>query len=152
MEDDRKGLYQLLGDKLLRNSGKEETTPSKALAGVKVVCLYFSASWCPPCKAFLPTLVSLYNDINSTEKRLEIVFVSGDDNEKEMIQEFNDMPWLGIPFDSPVGDQLAQEFGIQGIPALLIMNGDGSVATSEGRNHVRDQGNKCIDTWIKLIK
>ena len=51
------------------------TTPVSALAD-KVVGLYFSAHWCPPCHGFTPKLTEVYTVIKGTDKSLEIVFVS----------------------------------------------------------------------------
>ncbi len=30
------------------------------LAAVDIVCFYFSAHWCPPCRQFTPSLKSFY--------------------------------------------------------------------------------------------
>ena len=48
-------LCSLLGSKLLQGSTTIDT--SSALAGRRFIGLYFSASWCPPCRAFTPKLV-----------------------------------------------------------------------------------------------
>ena len=29
----------------------------------KIICLYFSASWCAPCKKFTPLLIDFYKEI-----------------------------------------------------------------------------------------
>ena len=66
----------------------------RALKGKKVA-VYFSASWCGPCRAFTPKLVNFYNAV-AKKKTLEIVFVSSDRNEKAMKQYMRhaSMPWL----------------------------------------------------------
>ncbi len=44
---------------LLRKGG--ETSPGKeVLKDKKVVVIYFSAHWCPPCRAFTPILKDFY--------------------------------------------------------------------------------------------
>ena len=44
---------------LLRQGG--ETSPGKeVLKDKKVVVIYFSAHWCPPCRAFTPILKDFY--------------------------------------------------------------------------------------------
>ena len=50
---------------------------AEALAG-KIVALYFSASWCPPCKLFTPVLKAAYEAANKAGKRFEVVWVSSD--------------------------------------------------------------------------
>ena len=46
-------ISSLLGDKVIRNNGEEVSTESLIDTG-KVVGLYFSAHWCPPCRAITP--------------------------------------------------------------------------------------------------
>ena len=33
---------------------------TEGIAGKNIVCLYFSAHWCPPCRAFTPVLKDFY--------------------------------------------------------------------------------------------
>ena len=39
--------------------------------GAPFLGLYFSAHWCPPCKAFTPKLVETYNKVKAAGKQLE---------------------------------------------------------------------------------
>jgi nucleoredoxin len=50
----------------------------QAFAGKEVIALYFSASWCGPCKRFTPMLVDVYNLLKSQGRGFEVVFVSGE--------------------------------------------------------------------------
>ena len=45
-----------------------------------IVMLYFSASWCPPCKQFTPKLATFYKQMKEEGKgrSLEIIFISAD--------------------------------------------------------------------------
>ena len=47
---------------------RDGMTDDTSVKNSKVVCLYFSASWCPPCKAFTPMLEEFYNEVNSDSK------------------------------------------------------------------------------------
>jgi nucleoredoxin len=52
-----------------------------------VLCLYFSAHWCPPCNEFTPKLGEFYREINKEcehiqDKIIEIIFVSCDKTEE----------------------------------------------------------------------
>jgi len=70
-------------------------------SGRRVLGLYFSAHWCPPCRMFNPDLVQFYTNFKATDRgdQLEIVFVSSD-QDKEGFQEYlSEMPWPALPFD-----------------------------------------------------
>ena len=62
------GLIELLGDKLLSKDGVGNTASS--LAGKKLVMLYFSAHWCPPCKTYTPELAQAYL---ASQKKDEVI-------------------------------------------------------------------------------
>merc|ERR1711935_749048 len=47
----------------------------------KHLMLYFSAHWCPPCKAFTPILSKAYTDLKSKRDDFELVFISSDQDE-----------------------------------------------------------------------
>ena len=49
----------------------------------QAVCIFFAASWCYPCKAFLPKLIEFYQDVNIEDKKLEIIYASSDKSEAE---------------------------------------------------------------------
>ncbi|KAK0074992.1 hypothetical protein PV326_011971, partial [Microctonus aethiopoides] len=40
--------------------------------------VYFSAHWCPPCRAFTPQLVDTYQRIRERGQNFEVIFVSSD--------------------------------------------------------------------------
>ncbi len=82
---------------LLAHDGTKK--PVTALSRTKVVGLYFSAHWCPPCRAFTPKLAATYNTITAAGKSFEIVFVSSDKDEATFASHYNLMPWLAVPFD-----------------------------------------------------
>lgn len=99
----------------------------------KVLGIYFSAHWCPPCKAFTPTLCDTYKEINKDEKKFEIIFVSSDQNEEEFKKYFAEMPFLALPYENAIKDDLSNYFEVEGIPMLIILDGDGKLITSSGR-------------------
>ena len=49
----------LIKGTLVKADGSQVQADS-ALNGKKVVCIYFSAHWCPPCRAFTPVLKDFY--------------------------------------------------------------------------------------------
>ena len=60
-------VWDAMGDEFM--SGDGETVELSALRGEgKVIGLYFSAHWCPPCKAFTPLLVKTYQKLKTAGK------------------------------------------------------------------------------------
>ena len=100
MSDGTAPFVSLLGDKLQKKGGDVVDTKS-ALAGKKLVALYFSAHWCPPCRQFTPMLANWYKS-NLKAKDMEIIFVSSDRDEKGFKDYFeNDHgDYLALPFDA----------------------------------------------------
>ena len=137
-----------LGNKFLFKSDLIETSPFKTH---KVVCLYFTASWCPPCQGFCPLLIDFYNDINSTEKQLEIILVSRDQNKDDFEEYYAQMPWLALPFNDDRIPNLAEKYGIKGIPILLVLKKNGEVATKTGKMDVTNEGSGAFDKWVGLM-
>ena len=113
-------LKNLLGDSLIKASAPVETA---SLVGEgKVVGLYFSAHWCPPCRGFTPKLAEFYKKFKASDKSdlLEIVFISSDRDEKSFSEYYNEMPWLALPFcdrNRKVKCLIFPSFGIRALSA-----------------------------------
>jgi len=107
--------------------------------GGKVVGIYFSAHWCPPCRGFTPQLAKLYTTYKGAGKNFEIVFASSDRDEKAFSEYFAEMPWLAIPYsERECKEKLSKKFKVKGIPTLVILDTDGSVITTDGRSAVTE--------------
>jgi nucleoredoxin len=136
-----KTLQEVLKGAKIIGDGQELT--GESLLG-KVFAFYFSAHWCPPCRSFTPQLAQWYsNDLKS--KGLQVVFVSSDKDQDQFKDYFKEMPWLALDFeDRKRKAQLSSMFGVRGIPALVIVDKDGSVITKDGRSAVSSdpQGTK----------
>jgi nucleoredoxin len=128
-----KSLDELLGDTFVTHDGTGKTIED--LNG-KHLLLYFSAHWCGPCRRFTPTLSTFYNETHE-EKDFEIVFVSLDRDESSFNEYLSEMPWSAIPYDnSAERTELAEKFGVQGIPSLIVMDEDRNVITDSGVGRV----------------
>lgn len=124
---------ELLGPTLLSKNGEVDT--ALALSG-KTVGLYFSAHWCPPCRGFTPQLAKSYTSALKA-KGLEIVFVSGDQDESAFCSYHGEMPWLALPFASrDKAAALNSQFHVNGIPSLILLGSDGTKITDEGTKMV----------------
>ena len=92
-------LANLMGDKLLNGKGEDVNVSEFAGEG-KVFGIYFSAHWCPPCRAFTPQLAEWYKKFKkgANGDNLEIVFVSSDRDETAFKEYFAEMPWHALSY------------------------------------------------------
>nr|XP_054775617.1 uncharacterized protein LOC129284187 [Lytechinus pictus] len=70
-------LSDILAGNVIDNEMK--TLSLDSLKG-KVLGIYFSAHWCPPCKTFTPVLKGTYEKIKETGQPFEIIFATKDHN------------------------------------------------------------------------
>jgi nucleoredoxin len=134
------------GLQLLAQDGA--TAPAAALASKKVVGLYFSAHWCPPCRGFTPKLADAYRKI-SADKSFEIVFVSSDRDEAAFASYYKEMPWLALPFaERELKQKLSKQFKVSGIPSLVLLDGaTGKVLSKDGRSVVMNDPDGADFPW-----
>jgi nucleoredoxin len=141
-------IAEAIGSKLVKNDGTE-VDASAALKG-KTYGVYFSAHWCPPCKGFTPKLAEAYNKLKARGDDFEVVFVSGDKNEKAFGEYFATMPWLALPFDDRDREQeLSALFEVEGIPTLCIIGPDGKLANPDGVQSVSGDPECAKFPWGK---
>lgn len=102
--------------------------------------LYFSGSWCGPCRQFTPTLVEVYEAL-LPKGDFEVVFISSDRNDESFNDYFAKMPWLAVPFpDSETRTRLKSLFNVRGIPHFVVLDANGKVLTNDGSRIVREYG------------
>jgi len=136
----------MFGEELLGKDGKMVKT-SDALAG-KVVGIYFSAHWCPPCRGFTPALAKTYETYKAKGLNFEIVFASSDRDEKSFGEYFGEMPWLALPFnDRERKEKLSSKFKVRGIPTLVILDESGETITTDGRSAVSEDPTGDAFPW-----
>lgn len=138
----------ILGQTLLSKSGP---VPTSSLLSADLILLYFSAHWCPPCRGFTPKLAQFYNEVNASGHQIAVVFVSCDNSPAEFQGYYNEMPWLSVPFDNQaVRSQLGQQYGVSGIPALILVDKNGKSLRASCRNDVMAKGPQAIEEWKDL--
>lgn len=142
---------QLFGKTLVRHVGGgaplEAVGTAEALKG-KHVGLYFSASWCPPCRQFTPRLAETYTKLTKDGVEWEVVYVSCDRNKHQFEEYFSHMPWLAIPFESSaLRDTLSSKFKVQGIPTFVMMGPDTTILSANARAAVAVDGNGAGFPW-----
>lgn len=169
---ERVAMDKLLGEKLLVDAKSGTKHTKTLLKNVDLVALYFSASWCPPCKTFSPILREFYNAV-AKDNKLEIVYVSSDRDVPSFEDyvsavkircilcclffsicvwlfrhQYKKMPWLAIPIEqgsAEIKNNLAQTLGIQGIPTVVVLDAKtGEFITADARGQVEGAGGHVV--------
>ena len=119
-------LIGMLGDQLVFADGSKVNPAS--LSSVPHVLLYFSASWCGPCKQFTPELVEFFAE-HVDSKQVMVILISSDHSPADMMAYMkNDkMPWVAVPFSNIQKTGIKKKYGGKGIPNLVLLNTDGTV-------------------------
>jgi len=91
----------------------------------KVVFINYWATWCPPCRAEMPSIQLLYDEYND---KIEFIFITSDDKpkvDKFYLDNNYMLPTYNILSNPP------EEIDTQSIPATFIIDKNGKVALSE---------------------
>jgi thiol-disulfide isomerase/thioredoxin len=100
----------------------------------KVLLVDFWATWCPPCRAEVGPLVTVYNKYK--DKGFEIVGISFDKERADLdkfVQE-NKMEWPHYFDGKHWENEVGPTYGIQSIPTMYLLDGEGKVITTELRD------------------
>ncbi|XP_027333422.1 probable nucleoredoxin 3 [Abrus precatorius] len=106
----------------------------------KTICLFFSANWCRPCRAFIPHLVELYDTLKERDKSVEIIFVSFDHDENGFKEHIKSMPWLAVPFDANLHRRLIDRYGVKRIPSFIPLSSVGIRVEEDLIGYIEDYG------------
>jgi thiol-disulfide isomerase/thioredoxin len=110
----------------------------------KVVLIDFWATWCGPCVRALPDVKAAYDKYHS--QGLEVVGISLD-KEKDTLTKFiaeNDMHWPQY-FDGLYWqNKFARQFGIEGIPAMWLLDKQGILRDIDARSDLNGKITKLL--------
>jgi thiol-disulfide isomerase/thioredoxin len=140
--------HTLIPDTLLNQDGKE--VPSKLLKG-KYVGLYFSASWCGPCRSFTPELIRFRN---LHTENFEVVLVGGDGSPQDQanyVKKYK-MPWLSMINQSDAAKHVSKSLEVQYIPYLVILDPSGKVVSKDGVKDLKSLKDGAMKLWASAHK
>ena len=116
-----------LGPKFISSAGEHDLAH---VTGAPAVAVYFSAHWCPPCRNFTPKLAKFYEKANANGKKIEIVFVSLDQDEDSFADYFKTMPWVATPFSADKKAEIQAKIPFTGIPYLAVLTKNEFITSS----------------------
>ncbi|MBV1888371.1 MAG: TlpA family protein disulfide reductase [Urechidicola sp.] len=91
----------------------------------KVVFVNFWATWCPPCRAEMPSIQKLYNDYSD---KVEFVFFTSE--ETDVVNAFLDKNKYNLPAYNSYNNW-PSEFKVSTIPATYIVDKNGAIVIHE---------------------
>lgn len=145
------GMKKSLGTDFLPSTllnAADQKVPSATL-DKKYIGLYFSASWCGPCRSFTPELIQFRNQHS---ENFEVVLVGGDGSPKAQsnyIKKYQ-MPWLAMGNQSAEAKAASKNLQVQYIPYLVILDPGGDVITKDGVSDVRSMGEGAFAHWSQV--
>ncbi len=91
----------------------------------KVVLLNFWATWCPPCREEMPSMMKLNSAMNG--KPFQMVAVSIDEGGKQEIDSFFKQSGFMLPTYLDSTGTAAKLYGITGVPESFIIDKQGVI-------------------------
>ena len=110
----------------------------------KYLLLVFWASWCGSCREEIPHLMDIHEKYHADG--LDILSVSVD-NKKEAWEKAlaeSNMPWTQVSDLKGLKSAVAKLYGVQGVPAVWLINADGKIVAHNIRG-------EQLDTMLKEI-
>lgn len=124
--------------------GNEVTFPADAAGRPSI--LFFWASWCPYCKIMMPYLQDITVDYG--EQGVTVYAI----NFKDEVDPVEYMEELGFDFVVlPLGDLVADDYGVISSPGLMVVDGDGMV-TYRRRTTRAPPGTAIAEVWDQQLR
>lgn len=115
----------------------------------KVALLDFWGSWCPPCRASIPTIAGLQKDF--AKKQVEFIGISSD-NDAEAWQRFvaaNRMVW---PEYLDLDGHVQQAFAVDSYPTYIVLDRNGVIRFRQSGFDEQSSGGELSEALDKALK
>jgi thiol-disulfide isomerase/thioredoxin len=99
----------------------------------KVVLVDFWATWCPPCRAVAPDIVTLYKKFH--DQGFDVVGVSVDSDKSALLDVIKKegLVWPQYYDGQGADNAITSKFGVDSFPTLWLVGKDGKVVDADFR-------------------
>jgi thiol-disulfide isomerase/thioredoxin len=91
----------------------------------KVLLVTFFATWCPPCRQEIPSLIRLQNDLSP--KGFSVLGLSLDEGGSEIVNELVENDNINYPVLMADSDVVSGFGGVTGIPTSFLVSHEGKM-------------------------
>ena len=91
----------------------------------KVVFLNFWATWCPPCREEIPSMMRLNQTMSG--KPFQMLAVSIDDGGRNAVTEFFSRTGFKLPALNDTDQSVGKMYGITGVPETFVIDKKGVI-------------------------
>lgn len=93
----------------------------------KVVLVNFWATWCPPCRAEMPSIERLYRRLEKHKNFVLLTVNVNEDNSKDSVKAFTEETPLSFPILLDRDNRVAGRYQVNGIPQTFIIDPNGVI-------------------------
>jgi len=124
----------MLDGNLVKLSGKSLESFEDLKKPAKYYVFFHTASWCPSCQQFVPSLVEFYRK-NKTDD-FEIILISADRDESAMekFASSHEMPWPQVKFSKITAFTKKFPHGVKSYPTVIVCDLEGKIVSADGTN------------------
>lgn len=114
-----------------------------------VVLLNFWATWCPPCRAEMPSMEKLYQAYRG--RGLVILAISGDRTGQSTVEGFVQEVGVTFPILLDPANEVFAQYGVRGLPTSYLLDRQGRIVSAEAgaRDWNSQVARQVVDALLK---